>query len=159
MFSWCLAAGLFSHVLSYHGAFLESVWHCDYLVGEQDYRFFSVYGVFTVCHGVFALPLGVIGKQCSVIFDSSCSFYCIFPAILKNLNAQCRVRYLGQIRCLLFISRFNFGSNYYNSLLLAIVWSLSMNSRTLKAVFQFSYLYNFINIIVPMKCFGIPPRR
>ena len=142
--SWCLLGFCLALWLSCRGTGLP---------------LFSVYGVFTVCHGVFPLPLGVIGKQCSMIFDSSCSFYCMFSAILKNLNAQCRVRYLGQIRCLLFINRFNFGSNYYNSLLLAIVWSLSMNSTTLKAVFQFSYLYNFINIIVPMKYFGIPPRR
>ena len=34
--------------------------------GAGCFAFFFVYGLCTVCHGLFALPLGVIGRLCSV---------------------------------------------------------------------------------------------
>ena len=48
---------------------------CDHLVGEEGAVFFFfvffcfslVCGLCTVCHSLFALLLGIIGKPCSVI--------------------------------------------------------------------------------------------
>ena len=39
---------------------VDPVWHCDHLLGKL------VCGLCTVCQGLFDLPLGVIGKLCSV---------------------------------------------------------------------------------------------
>ena len=46
------------------------VWHCNHLIGEERVGWFSFHGfsyIYTVCHSLFALPLGVIGRLCSVI--------------------------------------------------------------------------------------------
>ena len=47
---------------------VHPVYHCDQLAGEEEagcFAFLWFCDFFTVCRGLFALLLGVIGKLCS----------------------------------------------------------------------------------------------
>ena len=56
----CFCFALFVVLLLY---FVDHVKHCGYLVVEEEASCFSlVCDLCIVCHGLFALPLGIIGR-------------------------------------------------------------------------------------------------
>ena len=90
---WLLAVGLLSwFVLFFVLLFclMDSVEYCDHQFGEEGTIFvcFSlVCGFSTVCHGVFALPLGDIGRLLSLIVAIPGHYWCYFCCTCVSMDS------------------------------------------------------------------------